>query len=144
MDGLMTRFWYDEDGNKIAVILSIDEYEEILMNNKKALQHMCAWGIQTIYQTYKESMKIREDKELSEEEKTKRLHGSICSPEYQLLNLILLLKPGMDFLKKEFPEQEEFHKWFDDRMKYIEEMNLVNKECNCKGCKIEEEKEKSE
>jgi hypothetical protein len=45
------------------------------------------------------------------------------------------MKPLMEQAKKEYPEEDGFYQWFDDRWKDIVEHKLVQGSCGCKGCK---------
>jgi hypothetical protein len=101
--------------------------------NNKALQHMLAWAIQHIYQTQKDGQDIVNNTELKEEERIQLLRGPY-GVDYKLLNLILLLQPALEEAKREFPEQEKFFQWFEDKWKFIQEQNYVKGVCECKGC----------
>ena len=102
--------------------------------NEKAYQHMLAWTVQTIYNTNKEGMEILANNDLTEDQKLEGLKG-IHGTDYRLLNLFLLLKPAFEDAKQEFPEQTMFFEWFEDRWKLIEESNMIQGKCGCKGCR---------
>lgn len=102
----------------------------------KALQHMIAWAIQHTYMVQKEGLEIIDNKELSDTDKMLKIKGP-NGTDYRLLNLILLLKPVIEEAKKEYPEQESFFNWFDEKWAFIEENKMVQGPCGCKGCKTE-------
>jgi len=119
----------------------VDEYIEqhinvrkVTMKDIKAFQHMLAWAIQHIYQTQNDAKEVADNKELSEERRIELLQGK-HGLDYKLLNLILLLQPALEQAKEEYPEQEKFFQWFEDRWNYIQEQKYVKGECECKGCK---------
>ena len=106
----------------------------------KALQHCIAWAIQNIYNTNKEALDLLDKKDIDEKEKIALLHGP-NGTDFRMLNYILLLKPAIEFAKEDYPDQQQFFEWFEDKWKYIQENKIVTDRCNCRGCKVEESKE---
>jgi len=104
------------------------------MSKDKALLHMMSWAIQHIYNTHKETLEVMDNKEMPESEKVMRLKGPWGS-DHRLLNFFVLLSPALNEAKEAFPEQDQFFKWFEERMAYIKENNLLQGECGCVGCK---------
>jgi len=104
-----------------------------LCSRERALQHAMAWGIQQIYNVNKEAQAILADESLSEKGKLEKLKGT-NGTDYRLLNYILLLKPLLKFVKEEFPEQEKFFEWFEDKWSMVCEHKMITKPCLCKGC----------
>lgn len=101
---------------------------------EEALQHMCAWAIQHIFNTNKEAKAIFENEEYNEEKRLELLKGPYGT-DYRLLNFILLLKPARKFAQEYFSEQHNFFEWFDERCQFVKENKLVDGECGCLGCK---------
>jgi hypothetical protein len=114
--------------------------DQVISPEKKALLHCIAWAIQNIYSINKEALAIIDNKEMEEKEKILLLQGQ-NGTDYRMLNLILMLKPSIEFVKEYYPDQQQFVEWFEDKWKYIEEKKLIQENCNCKGCKVEEPKE---
>lgn len=104
------------------------------MNRDKALLHMIAWAIQSLFQAQKDAIEIHTDEKLSDAEKIAILKGP-NGPDYRTMNLILLLKPAIEIAREEFSELGNFFEWFDERWKEIEERNILSGPCKCKGCK---------
>ena len=118
------------------------------MSQRKALQHMIAWGIQRAFDTNKEALEILNNKDLSDEEKTLRVKGP-NGTDWRLLNLLVLLKPAIDQAQKEYPEQTDFFNWFNSIYTKAVENKMLNGDCGCKGCNkgkpaVKEEPTKSE
>jgi hypothetical protein len=109
-----------------------------MLDQKQAFQHMVAWAMQNLYNTYKEATEITADEKLTDEEKTIKLKGP-NGTDYRLVNYLALLSPVIHQAELEFPEhKEQFFAWAKDRWDYVKSMNLINGECQCKGCKKEE------
>lgn len=115
------------------------------MSQKKAFQHVVAWTIQNLFNTYKEAQEILADETLTEAEKAVKIKGP-WGTDHRMLNLALCLKPALEEAELEFPDHKDaFFKWFRDRWEVIEKANVLEGTCGCKGCKVDEpEKEPAE
>lgn len=107
------------------------------MNKDKALEHAMAWAIQHIYKINKEAQDLLKNKEMDEATKMERVHGP-HGTDYQLLNLILLLKPMVEFAKESYLDRKEFFLWFDEKWSVIQEKKMIEGDCGCKGCRKED------
>lgn len=108
------------------------------MSQQKAFQHMVAWTMQNLFNTYKEAQEILADEKLTEAEKAVKIKGP-WGTDHRMINLSLCLKPALEEAEKEFPEHgEAFFAWFKERWDVIEKANVLEGKCGCKGCKVEE------
>lgn len=109
-----------------------------MLDQKQAFQHMVAWTIQNLYNTYKEASEVLADEKLTESEKAMKLKGP-HGTDHRLLNLLLLIKPALEQAELEFPEQKDsFFAWVRDRWDYVDKLNIIEGKCQCKGCKQDE------
>ena len=107
-----------------------------MLNQQQAFQHMVAWAMQNLYNCYTEANDIKNDEKLTEAEKVTKIKAPY-GPDHRLLNLLLLLKPAVEQAELEFPEhQDKFFAWFHDRWDAVSKPNILEGNCNCKGCKV--------
>ena len=99
---------------------------------------MAAWAIQNIFNVYKEANEILADETMSEADKAIKLKGP-NGTDHRLLNLMLLLRPAAQQAELEFPDHKDtFFAWFKERCDYIDSLKIIEGNCKCKGCKVEE------
>jgi hypothetical protein len=109
-----------------------------VLDQKQAFQHMVAWAIHNLYNCYVEANDIKLDEKLTDAEKTLKIKA-VNGPDHRMLNYMLLLKPALEQAELEFPNHKDnFFAWFKDRWALVKELNLVEGQCSCKGCKQEE------
>ncbi len=109
-----------------------------MLDQQRAFQHMAAWGIQNIFNVYKEEIAIKEDASLTDVDKALKINGP-NGTSHRFLNLMLLLKPAIEQIELEYPAyKESFLPWFHDRWAHIVSLKAVEGECRCKGCKQDE------
>lgn len=94
---------------------------------------MIAWAVQNIININNDGARVLNDETLSEEEKMERIKGAY-GYDYQLINLITLLKPVRAEAQEQYPELKSFFAWFDDRWKHLEENKFIKGPCKCIGC----------
>ena len=109
-----------------------------MLNQERAFQHMAAWAIQNLFNTYKEAQEVLANEEMSEADKTIKIKGPYGT-DHRMLNLMLLLKPAAEQAELAFPDHKDsFWAWFHDRWTFIEGLNVIEGTCKCKGCKQDE------
>ena len=109
-----------------------------MLDQKRAFQHMCAWAIQNLYNCYVEANNIKADEKLTDAEKVTKIKAP-NGPDHRMLNLMLLLKPALEQAESEFPDHSDtFFTWFKDRWDVVQKLNIIEGQCNCKGCKQDE------
>ena len=109
-----------------------------MLDQKQAFQHVVAWTIHNLYNTYKEAAEVTADENLTDAEKAVKLKGP-HGTDYRLVNYLALLMPAIDQAEQEFPEHKEmFFTWARDRWEFIKSLNMIEGVCQCKGCKKEE------
>ena len=106
-----------------------------MLDQKRAFQHMTAWATQNIFNVYKEASEILADESLSDQDKALKLKGP-NGTDHRMLNLMIMLKPAVEQAELEFSDHKDtFFAWFHERWAYIESLNVIQGECECKGCK---------
>jgi hypothetical protein len=99
---------------------------------------MTAWAIQNLFNVYKEAQEILADENMAETDKAIKLKGP-NGTDHRMLNLMLLLKPAAEEAELAYPDHKDtFWPWFHDRWDYIKSLNIIDGECKCKGCKVDE------